>query len=271
MHTRRYRNRRRRRKYVIAYIVRAVAVLAAVTIIIFVVYGGFYIYGNFIKHDKAIKADVFASQEGEADIPSEDDMMPDTSAEDEGKKYCVVIDAGHGGKDGGTVSGEVVEKDINLSVALKLKAVLEESDIDVILTRSSDEKVSLSQRTSAANNAQADFFISLHCNYYEEDNRVAGLECFYNSPEDAESKVYAESIMNAVSQSDEIKTRSAKAEDYYVLNHSLMPSVLVEMGFLSNDSECRKLLSDEYQEELSQRIADGILQELIPEPSDLSF
>lgn len=89
------------------------------------------------------------------------------------------------------------------------------------------------------------------------------MECYYSSPESKESTAYAESIINAVSLSDEIKARDAKTEGYYVLRNTQMPAVLVEMGFLSNYSERQKLSDDEYQEILSQKIADGILQELM--------
>ena len=116
------------------------------------------------------------------------------------------MDAGHGGSDGGTVGGKAVEKDINLSVALKLKAILENDNIEVILTRSSDENMSLAERTSVANDSNADFFISLHCNYYEKDAQIAGLECYYNNSNATESKGYAESIINAVSLSEDIET-----------------------------------------------------------------
>ena len=85
------------------------------------------------------------------------------------------------------------------------------------------------------------------------------MECYYNSLDATESKEYAESIINAVSLSEEIKTRYAKTANYYVLRNTQMPSILVEMGFLSNYSERQKLLSDDYQEILAQRIAEGIL------------
>jgi len=113
-----------------------------------------------------------------------------------------------------------------------------------------------------ANDSNADFFISLHCNYYEKDARIAGLECYYNNSNAAESKAYAESIINAVSLSEDIETRYAKTEGYYVLRNTQMPAVLVEMGFLSNYSESQKLLDDDYQESLAQRIAEGISNEI---------
>ena len=123
--------------------------------------------------------------------------------------------------------------------------------------------MSLSGRTSVANDSNADFFISLHCNYYKDDAQIAGLECYYSSLDTTQSKMYAESIIDAVSSSDDIKVRDTKAEEYYVLQNTRMPAVLVEMGFLSNYSECQNLLSDDYQEILSKKIADGILQELV--------
>lgn len=84
------------------------------------------------------------------------------------------------------------------------------------------------------------------------------MECYYNNSNATESKGYAESIINAVSLSEDIETRYAKTEGYYVLRNTQLPAVLVEMGFLSNYSESQKLLDDDYQESLAQRIAEGI-------------
>lgn len=234
----------------IAYLLRAVVILIPVIMIILMVCGCLYIYDKFTNEADTI------------DIYADNDTIPVTSAKYNVPEFCVVIDAGHGGNDGGTVSGEVIEKDSNLSVALKLKAILEDNNIEVILTRNSDEKMSLAQRTSVANDSNADFFISLHCNYYEDDAQIAGLECYYNSPDATESKAYAESIIHAVSLSNDVKTRDAKTENYYVLRNTQIPAVLVEMGFLSNYSESQKLLSDDYQEILAQRMVEGIFNKI---------
>lgn len=98
--------------------------------------------------------------------------------------------------------------------------------------------------------------------YKEAGTQIAGLECYYSSPDATESKAYAESIIHAVSLSSDIKTRDARTEDYYVLRNTQIPAILVEMGFLSNNSECHKLLSSDYQEILAQRIAEGILNKI---------
>ncbi len=241
-----------------AYLLRAILILIPMIMMILMVCGCLYIYERFTKEDEKVNTytDLYT------DRNAGNDAAPVASAENNAPEFCVVVDAGHGGSDGGTVSGKAVEKDINLSVAWKLKAILENNKIEVILTRSSDEKISLAERTSVANGSNADFFISLHCNFYEKDARIAGLECYYNNSNETESKGYAESIIDAVSLSEDIETRYAKTEGYYVLRNTQMPAVLVEMGFLSNDSESQKLLDDDYQESLAQRIAEGISNEI---------
>ena len=256
------RKRKKAKRLVIAYLLRAVVILIPVIMIILMVCGCLYIYEKFTKEDEKtdICTDIYTNTY--TDTNTGNGTAPITSTADYVSKFCVIIDAGHGGSDGGTVSGKIIEKDINLSVALKLKTILEDNNIEVILTRNSDEKMSLAQRTSVANDSNADFFISLHCNYYEDDAQIAGLECYYNSPDATESKAYAESIIHAVSLSNDVKTRYAKTENYYVLRNTQIPAVLVEMGFLSNYSESQKLLSDDYQEILAQRMAEGIFNKI---------
>ena len=250
--------KRKIKRLMIAYLLRTIVILIPIIMMILMVCGCLYIYERFTKEDeKGNKyTDIYTGIY--TDKNAGNDAAPVASTENNAPGFCVVVDAGHGGSDGGTVSGKAVEKDINLSVALKLKAILENDNIEVILTRSSDENMSLADRTFVANDSNADFFISLHCNYYEKDARIAGLECYYNNSNAAESKGYAESIINAVSLSEDIETRYAKTEGYYVLRNTQMPAVLVEMGFLSNYSESQKLLDDDYQESLAQRIAEGI-------------
>jgi N-acetylmuramoyl-L-alanine amidase len=174
----------------------------------------------------------------------------------------IVIDAGHGGADSGTIVENVEEKNVNLAVALKLQTILEQHGAEVTMTRSGDEYVSLSDRTSLANENGADVFVSLHCNYYEYDESIAGLECYYMSQSAEASKQYAQNIVDIAAQSGEITTRKAETEDYFVLRSTTMPAVLVEMGYLSNKAEREKLLTDEYQNLIAENIADGLIQAL---------
>ena len=254
--------KRKIKRLMIAYLLRAIVILIPIIIMILMVCGCLYIYERFTKEDEKVNKYTDIYTDIYTDRNAGNDVAPVTSTENNVPGFCVVVDAGHGGSDGGTVSGKAVEKDINLSVALKLKAILENDNIEVILTRSSDENISLTDRISVANDSNADFFISLHCNYYEKDAQIAGLECYYNNSNATESKEYADSIINAVSLSEDIKTRYAKTAGYYVLRNTQKPAVLVEMGFLSNYSESQKLLDDDYQESLAQRIAEGISNEI---------
>ena len=171
---------------------------------------------------------------------------------------CVVLDAGHGGKDVGTSYGNIYEKDINLSIALEIKECLEQEGIEVILTRSSDEFISLEERAAAANQTDAEVFVSIHCNYYEDDSSVSGVEGYYCSDSE-EGKELAESILSTLGKNESITVRNAKSEEYYVLEHTNMPALLLEVGYLSNFEERQQLSNGDYKKILSQEIAKGIL------------
>ena len=164
----------------------------------------------------------------------------------------MVLDAGHGGKDGGTVRSNVMEKEINLSVVLFLKDILQAYGCEVILTKSTDENLELSERVEIANHTNADLFVSLHCNYYEDAASVFGLECYYYT-DNTESRKYAESIIGSTKENESISVRAAKAESYYVLSETAMPAVLIEMGFLSNHAECQRLADSDYWRRRLQR------------------
>ena len=173
----------------------------------------------------------------------------------------VILDPGHGGKDGGstgTLAGqELTEADIVFDITLKLKVLLEEKNIEVLLTRSSEEEPTLKERAAFSQKSGADLFISLHCNSYEEDRTIGGLECYYEKS-DEESKVLAESIFAAAKDSGMVDVRDIKFDMMYVVRYAGMPAVLVETGYLSNLAECRKLSSEGYRSILAEVIAEGI-------------
>lgn len=107
-----------------------------------------------------------------------EENKPDTDFAEQ-EKYTVVLDAGHGGEDGGTVEQTAMEKEINLAVVLKMRELLENQDIRVVLTREQDMFMKLEERVQVANGEKADLFVSIHCNYYEKDSSIYGLECYY--------------------------------------------------------------------------------------------
>ncbi len=167
----------------------------------------------------------------------------------------VVIDAGHGGKDMGCSFDGTDEKDVNLLVALGVKERLETAGVEVILTRSSDEFVSLEDRANLANASEADCFVSIHCNSFE-DETVSGLEGYWFKSE--KGKSLSESILRQAG-GNLINVRKTKEEDYFVLRETAMPATLIEIGYLSNENEREMLKSSKYQSTVSASIAEGIL------------
>lgn len=187
---------------------------------------------------------------------------------------CVVIDAGHGGNDPGKVGiNGVLEKDLNLEIALMLKKFLEANDIKVVLTRDGDsglydedassKKVQdMKRRIELIDATAPDLCVSIHQNSYTEEY-VHGAQVFFYTGS-TEGQKLAETIQNRlVATVDPENTRQVKANDsYYLLKKTGTPIVIVECGFLSNQAEADKLNSPLYQEKVAWAIHMGILQYL---------
>lgn len=184
-------------------------------------------------------------------------ILSDTGSSD---TLTVVVDAGHGGKDQGTNSQDILEKDVNLSVARLLAKNLEKAGAQVIMTRTADTYIGLEERAQLANDAKADLFISVHCNYCEDDASVQGLECYY-SKDSTGGQILAETISDQMDTIDQTVSRGARTADYRVLLRTEMPAVLIELGYFSNSSECRKLATSEYQSLLAENIAEAVMNE----------
>ena len=193
-----------------------------------------------------------------------------STAETKKDEIVVVIDAGHGGNDPGKVSPDgIMEKDVNLAIALKLKQRLEEKGVKVILTRDSDicladvnatnkKKSDMINRVELVNGSGADLLISIHQNSYKDAN-VKGAQAFYYSGS-AESQKLAESIQSMIKQNvHEDNNRKIKANnDYYILRKCACPAVIIECGFLSCPDETRKLVDEKYQDKLAIAIAEAV-------------
>lgn len=187
-------------------------------------------------------------------------------------KKTIVIDAGHGGSDPGKIGiNKVLEKDINLKIAQKLKTFLEMEDIHVIMTRETDAGL----ESAEASNKKADdmrkrcqlideatpcFTVSIHQNSYHEE-AIKGAQVFYYE-QSAEGKKIAECIQEQLIQGlDNSNKRVAKANgSYYLLRKTKQPTVIVECGFLSNYEEAEKLNDDHYQEKVAWTIHMAIMQ-----------
>ncbi len=194
-------------------------------------------------------------------------------------KQTVIIDAGHGGDDGGAIGIDgTVEKDINLDIALKLEKLLKFYGFDVIMIRTEDimtcddgldslrkRKVSdIHNRFDVLEKNPDAVFISIHQNKFE-DNSQHGTQVFYSGNND-ESKLLAESIQNSivsVLQPDNSRVVKKSGSGIYLLYHAKLPAVLVECGFISNPAEVKKLNHENYRMKIAILIADGLIKYLM--------
>lgn len=191
---------------------------------------------------------------------------------EEKKSIIVVIDAGHGGRDPGKVGmNGSLEKDINLSIAFKLKSLLDQNDIKVIMTRETDmglysesdsnkKRADMNHRIDLIRSSEADFAVSIHQNSYPEEY-VKGAQVFYHAQSD-KGKRMAEIIQEQLKETiNDGNHRKAKSnENYYMLKNTDCPLVIVECGYLSNYTEASLLQQDAYQEKMAWGIHLGIMR-----------
>ncbi|BEP29865.1 N-acetylmuramoyl-L-alanine amidase [Helicovermis profundi] len=175
------------------------------------------------------------------------------------KNTLVVIDPGHGGSDAGAVGSKTYEKTLALIVGKKVKKELESLGFKVYITRDNDKRVSLQERTNIANSLGADLFVSIHMNSYVNANPY-GLEVLYNPNDKLKNKEFAEFTKNELINSLGAFDRGIVSRPrLYVLRHTEMPSILTELGFISNPTEQDKLMNVDYQTKAAKAIAKGIL------------
>lgn len=229
-----------------------------------------------------------------------------TAFSQSGSKFKVALDAGHGAKDFGAVKNNFVEKNIALAVVLKVGKLLDKQpSVDVVYTRNTDIFIELVERANIANRANADLFVSIHCNsnpnpdafgtetyvmgltkvksaleVAKSENEVITLEADYKvkyagyDPKSPESLIgitlmQEEHLEQGIAVASKIqdnfdkqlsrKSRGVKQAPFMVLHKTSMPSVLIEMGFISNKNEGQYLNSEEGQNEVAKAIADAIM------------
>lgn len=191
----------------------------------------------------------------------------------------VLVDAGHGDTDVGTIGVYTgrYEKDVNLEIALKLRDALEERGVTVLMTRADDaplgpaeeediklrKESDMLKREEIIENAAADLLISIHQNSFE-DETVAGPQIFYlknadTGKVDEDGKALAEAIQLAMNEELGVaKPRQAISSNLRLLKKGDQPACLVECGFFSNEEEERLLQTEEYQRQLVEAIVKGI-------------
>ena len=188
----------------------------------------------------------------------------------------IILDAGHGGVDPGAVSSDgVSEKDINLSIVLKLRDMLETAGFDVVLTRDKDCSLHDPQYQSISRIKTSDLknrlkimdqypdalVVSVHQNFFAE-SKYSGAQMFAG-PQNAESQRLAEALQQSFCtylQPDNTREVKTATKDVYIIYYAQNPTVLAECGFLSNSEECAKLKTDAYQTQVALILFQGILQ-----------
>ncbi|MCR8642214.1 N-acetylmuramoyl-L-alanine amidase [Paenibacillus sp. N1-5-1-14] len=170
----------------------------------------------------------------------------------------IVIDAGHGGKDvGATGQSGTYEKELTLTTALNLKQELERrTGAKVVLTRAGDEFVELAERVNISNQQNADLFVSIHCDAFEQNN-VGGITTYYYRDEDYKvgQMIHSQLYQNFLQTRD----RGVGYGDYKVLRDNKAPSVLLELGFISNVDDEKRIKSNLFQTHAAKSITDGII------------
>ena len=172
----------------------------------------------------------------------------------------ICIDPGHGGKDPGAIGGGIRESAVVLNVAKKIASYLEAKACAVMLTRETDIFIELSDRAHMANAAKADLYVSVHCNSVRDNARATGMEVYHYTHASEASKRAARVIYNKLLPVCGLRGRGVKSKDLAVLRETSMPAVLVELGFISNPDDRRKLTDFAWQDDAAKAIADGIVE-----------
>lgn len=210
----------------------------------------------------------------------------------------VILDAGHGGSDPGTVSGRLLEKDITLDINQRLRRLLESANYEVLLTRTGDETIALRDRALTANSSSADIFVSIHVNSIRGSRAIRGIETYYLGPTDDplltelaasenrgsgytlstykqllekiytdarqdESRKLAHAIQDGLHSelkrsNPDLANWGVRKAPFVVLVATEMPAILAEVSCLSNADEARKLATEDYRQQIAEALFKGI-------------
>ena len=174
------------------------------------------------------------------------------------KEDTIIIDPGHGGPDVGATRNNVFEKDLNLDVAKKLYEILKKQGLKVEMTRTNDVNPTLQERCDFSNSRNAVVFVSVHTNASVNEG-PNGIEThFYHD----NSVDFATIVQKHLIEETNAYDRGTIKSMFYVINHTNVPSILVEMGYISNDKEREALQTEERKTQTAKAIADGIIEYL---------
>ncbi len=171
----------------------------------------------------------------------------------------VVLDAGHGGNDPGAVRGDVQEKEVTMQIIAKLKKVLESKGARIVLTRSDDTFVSLEDRVKITNAVGPNLFLSVHINSLESTSNIYGIETYFQTDR---SRPLADRVHGSLVGGLGAPDRSVRKARFYVINHTPVPAILAEVGYITHKGERDRLISSEYQQKVANALARGVMNYL---------
>lgn len=180
------------------------------------------------------------------------------------REYSVILDPGHGGIDFGAVSSDGFrEKDFTLSISKIIKAKLEKTGISVFMTRKNDRFLSFKDRLSIQNKINADLLISIHNNSYPMDNSLNGITIWHDPDDKKTSLNYAESVGAAIQKNLPLKWNGIRAAPYIILKESLIPALMIHVGYLTNIGDLEKIRNPAFQEIFAAVLTNAIRDMLI--------
>jgi len=168
----------------------------------------------------------------------------------------IVLDAGHGGHDAGAVRSDIQEKDITLSIIQKLKKVLEAKGARIVLTRQDDTFISLEERVRITNQVGPNLFLSVHINSLEGTSTTSGIETYFQTEL---SRPLAERVHASLVAGLAAQDRSIRRARFYVINHTPVPAILAEVGYITSKIERDKLINSDYQQKVASSLARGVM------------
>ncbi|WP_211748580.1 N-acetylmuramoyl-L-alanine amidase [Paenibacillus sp. Marseille-Q4541] len=170
----------------------------------------------------------------------------------------IFIDPGHGGSDTGALGNGLKEKDLTLTIATNVRSILltEYNDVSILMSRMSDETVTLTQRTDAANTWGADYFLSIHINA----GGGTGYEDYVYPGTTAPTTTYQTNMHNEIMKLITLTDRGRKSANFHVLRESHMPAILTENGFIDTSSDAALLKSASHLDKVARGHVNGLVK-----------
>ena len=180
-----------------------------------------------------------------------------TSLNNDSEKITIVLDAGHGGHDIGSIHNGLSEKDFALEIVKLVKAKNKNANVEIILTRDEDKMVPLTERSAFINQVNPKFFISVHLNR-ATNNTLNGNEV-YHSKDNQDAKVIAEKFYNSIE--NPLNKRGVKVGNFHILRETKVPGFLYEVGFVSNENDYNYITSEKGKDKIVTEILNFINQQ----------